>query len=88
MGGVIINKSEHGRIIHSMTLLAAEVGKAETVHSWEYLKILCVMLPDLELHNLDMASASQLKILSNLTEPTRTYKHGHNIGSHIFPNQR
>ena len=53
--GVLLSTSKHGRIIYSMTIFAAEVGKSDTIHLWEYMKTLCVMLPDLELHNLNMA---------------------------------
>ena len=52
---MFLRTNEHGRIIRSMTILAAEVGMSDSIHLWEYMKTLCVMLPDLELHSLNIA---------------------------------
>ena len=52
--GVFLKASEHRSIIRSMTALSQEAGKSDTIYLWDYMKTLCVMLPDQELHSLDM----------------------------------
>ena len=52
--GVFLRASEHRSIIRSMTILACEAGKSDTILLWDYMKTICVMLPDQELHNLDI----------------------------------